>query len=100
MPRTSSHVTTDHDEIRRWVEDRGGHPSRVAGTGEQEDPGLLRIDFPGYGGEESLGGISWDEFFRKFNEKGLAFVYQEQTTGGEKSVFSKLVSRDCPGGAE
>ena len=25
-------VTTDHKEIRKWVEERGGHPARVKGT--------------------------------------------------------------------
>jgi len=26
-------ITTDHDEIRRWVEARGGKPATVKGTG-------------------------------------------------------------------
>ena len=41
-------VTTDHDEIREWVEERGGHPAKVKGTE------LLRIDYPGFSGEDSL----------------------------------------------
>ena len=36
-------TTTDHDEIRRWVEERGGKPSRVKRTGGSDDPGILRI---------------------------------------------------------
>ena len=42
-------VTTDHDEIRGWVEERGGHPARV-----KEARKLLRIDYPGFSGEERL----------------------------------------------
>ena len=53
-----SKITTDHDTIRQWVEERGGSPARVKGTGTEGDPGLLRIDFPGYSGEESLEVIS------------------------------------------
>ena len=49
-------VTTDHDEIRRWVEERGGHPAEVKGTE------LLRIDYPGFSGEERLEEIGWDDF--------------------------------------
>lgn len=37
--------TTDHNEIRRWAEERDGHPARVKGTGGKQESGLLRIDF-------------------------------------------------------
>ena len=80
--------TTDHDEIRRWVEERGGRPARVKGTeGGGDDAGILRIDFPGVGDDESLEPISWDEFFRKFDEENLAFLYQERLKSGEESRF-------------
>jgi len=52
---------------------------------------MLRIDFPGYA-EESLEEISWDDWFRKFEEKNLAFLYQE-TIDGQPSRFFKLVDR-------
>ena len=88
-----SKTTTDHDEIRRWVEERGGRPARVKGTGSDDDPGLLRIDYPGRGDDDSLEEISWEEFFQAFEENDLAFLYQEETKAGEESRFSKLVSR-------
>lgn len=82
--------TTDHETIRTWVEERGGRPARVHGTGRGDDPGLLRIDYPGFSGEDTLEQISWDEWFRAFDEHKLAFLY-----GDEKdSRFSKLVNRD------
>ena len=94
MARTGgSTMTTDHDEIRRWVEERGGRPARVKGTGGKGDAGLLRIDFPGYSGEETLEGISWEDFFRTFDESNLAFVHQEETSGGAQSRFGKFVDR-------
>src|SRR5262245_24465258 len=46
--------TRDHDEIRHWVEDRGGFPATVKATSEDHHPGLLRIDFPDYSGGETL----------------------------------------------
>ena len=88
-----SKTTTDHDEIRRWVEERGGKPACVRGTGGKGDTGLLRIDYPGFSGEDSLEHISWEEFFEKFEEAELALVYQEETADGDESRFSKLVSR-------
>jgi hypothetical protein len=38
--------------------------------------------------------ISWDEFFKAFEENNLAFLYQEKMKDGKQSRFSKLVDRD------
>jgi hypothetical protein len=94
---SSSTTTTDHEEIRKWAQERGGKPSCVLGTGGGGDTGVLRIDFPGYSGEKSLKEITWDEFFEKFDEQNLALLYQEKTKDGEKSNFNKLVHRDESG---
>ena len=89
-----SQTTTDHSQIRRWAEERGSKPAHVKGTGGKDDTGILRIDFPGYIGAGKLEEISWDKFFQKFDEQGLAQVYQEKTAEGQKSNFNKLVSRE------
>jgi len=95
MPgNSSSHTTTDHKTIRTWVEERGGHPATVRDTDGKDGAGVLRIDFPGYSGEDRLEEISWEEFFKKFDQSKLAFLYQDETAGGGESRFSKLVSRD------
>ena len=80
-------TTTDHEEIRSWVEEREGHPARVEGTN------LLRIDYKGFSGEQTLEEISWDEFFEIFDENNLAFIYQEETKDGGESRFSKFIER-------
>lgn len=49
---SESHTTTEHDEIRRWVEEHDGTPASVRDTGNGE-PGVLRIGFPGGAGEDS-----------------------------------------------
>ena len=89
-----SQITTNHEEIRKWAEARGGKPATVKSTASKDDVGLLRIDFPGYKGEGTLEEITWDEFFKKFDEKKLTFLYQEKTSGGEESRFFKFISRD------
>lgn len=66
----------------------------MKGTGDQDDAGLLRIDFPGYSGQDSLEKIPWEEFFEKFDERGLAFLHQDKTEDGKESRFFKLVSRE------
>ncbi|HEX5554103.1 MAG TPA: hypothetical protein VFX43_12740 [Chitinophagaceae bacterium] len=92
MSADKSQTITDHQQIRRWVEERDGKPAQVKGTGNKSGTGLLRIDFPG-GAEDRLEEISWDDFFEKFENEGLAFVCQDEKKDGEKSYFNKLVNR-------
>jgi hypothetical protein len=94
MATSTSKTTTDHDEIRQWVDAHDGKPASVRDTASGDDPGVLRIDFPGGAGEDELEHISWDTWFQKFDEQNLAFLYQEQKADGEDSTFFKLVSRD------
>ncbi len=86
-------TTIDHDEIRRWAEERGGKPATVAGTGGKDDAGILRIDFPDRGDPDALQEITWEEFFEKFEENELAFLHQDKTKDGKLSRFSKFVTR-------
>jgi hypothetical protein len=90
---SESNTTTDHDEIRRWVEEHGGQPAKVRDTGSNGDPGILRIDFPGGSGSDSLEVMDWSEWFQKFDQNNLAFLYQEQKADGSDSTFMKLVER-------
>lgn len=81
--------TTDHDEIRSWVEERDGRPSKVSGPA---DGGILRIDFGEK--EENLTEIDWDEFFEIFEGSKLAFLCQEKVGSGQKSRFNKFIQRE------
>ena len=63
----------------------------MKGTGGRGDIGVLRIDFPGYTGAQSLQSISWADWSRKFDERGLALLVQDTTARGQKSNFNKLV---------
>ena len=94
--RAQSKVTTDHEEIRQWAEERGAEPACVRGTGGEGDIGMLRLEFPGAPGarDESLQPISWDDWFGKFDERGLALLFQEKTARGDSSNFNKIISRE------
>jgi hypothetical protein len=91
--RTQTHVTVDRDEIRRWADERGGEPAVVKGV-RGPGPGIITLDFPGYAGGDKLRHVSWDEWFDKFEQSSLAFIYQEKTARGVRSNFNKLVSRE------
>jgi hypothetical protein len=99
MARTSasSRPLTDHNEIRRWAEERGAQPACVRGTGSTDDVGIIRLDFPGYTGEDKLEEISWNDWFDKFDDSGLALLVQDETASGQSSNFNKLVSRQSAG---
>ena len=86
---SASRTTTDHSEIQKWVESRNGHPARVRDSGGKG--GILRVDFGEP--EEGLEPIEWDQFFEIFDDRKLAFLYQEKTEDGGKSRFSKFVAR-------
>ena len=86
-------ATTDHDVIRKWAEKHGGRPAHVKSVAKKGETGILRIDFPQPPDDDdradsNLEEISWDEWFEKFDEEKLAFLYQEN------SNFNKLVSRE------
>jgi hypothetical protein len=89
----SSKKTTNHDEIKAWVEERDGKPAVVAGTeNNQEAAGMLRIIFSRKS-ENRLKEVDWDTFFRTFEKKNLAFLYQDKTKENKESRFFKFVER-------
>src|SRR5256885_14777458 len=98
MPsKASSRTLIDHDEIQRWAEERGAKPAAVRNTENETDIGIIRLDFPGYSGGDSLEEVSWDEWFEQFDDRNLALIVQEETANGKPSNFNKLVSRDSVG---
>lgn len=90
---STSETTTDHNTIRKWIEDRGGWPTIVKATADKgKGGGLSRVDFREP--DDALEEIDWEGFFRIFDENKLAFLYQDKTKDGETSRFNKFVARD------
>ena len=83
-------VTTDHNAIRKWAEQHGGKPAAVDRTHQGGDVGIIRIMFPKAPNSEHshLVEISWDEFFKEFEQRQLALLYDPE------SLFSKIIGRD------
>lgn len=86
-------ATRDHDVIRQWAEERQARPATIPGGRRYEEgrPGVLRFDFPGYGGQ-ALEDVSWDEWFASFDGRDLVFLYQEHLKSGQRSNFFKFDS--------
>ena len=78
-------LTADHAEIRRWVEEHGGHPGLVEVADGRD---RLAVAFDPDDGRR----VSWDEFFERFDRESLAFAY-DPDGNGEGVRSAKLVSR-------
>jgi len=83
-------TTTDHDTIRKWAEKHGGKPAAVDRTHSDKDVGIIRLMFPKApnANDGALDEISWDEFFKEFEDRKLALLYEPG------SNFNKIIGRD------
>ena len=81
-------ATRNHDVIRQWADNRKASPA-TAGQQRESSVGVLRMDFPGYGGKR-LREVSWDEWFQSFDNNKLVFLFQEHKADGSLSNFFKL----------
>ena len=71
---TVRHLTTDHEEVRRWVQTHHGAPARVTNTGIVSGRGRLRIDFLGIL-HPDLEYPGWQDWFAAFDAESLALSY-------------------------
>jgi hypothetical protein len=83
-------VTRNHDVIMKWAEERGAKPATVAGTEHSDRVGVLRFDFPGGDDGGRLQEVSWDEWFRTFDERNLVMLFQENMKAGNQSNFFRF----------
>ena len=81
-PNDAGGVTTDHTEIRRWIEQRGGKPA----IGRD---GKLDVQFK----DVQEGDVAWGTFFETFENRNQLFVYQEKFPDGLVSSFFKFTNR-------
>lgn len=73
--------TLKHDVIRTWVERRHGEPARARGTTD-----ALKIKFGD--DEPTHERIPWEDWFKIFDEKELAFVFEDP------GYSAKIVARN------
>lgn len=85
-------TTTDHETIRRWIEERGSTAARVIEPAG-DDPGSLAV-VPEGTDDESVEEITWEEFFRIFEEENLAFVYQTARDDPNERWFCRFIDRE------
>ncbi|GLY23556.1 hypothetical protein [Micromonospora sp. NBRC 101691] len=87
-------VTANHDVIQRWARARGAKPATITGTERDGRVGVLTFDLPGYRESRRLRQITWNDWFRTFDERRLNLIYQEQLRDGRPSNFFRTESPD------
>jgi hypothetical protein len=82
-------ATRAHDVIKTWAEEREAKPATIPG-GDVDQPRVLRFDFPGF--DDELEEVSWDAWFRTFDDRELVFLFQQHLKSGKSSNFFRLDS--------
>src|SRR3954471_24896075 len=85
------HWTIDHGEIRNWIESRGGIPA----ISVIKDIKIPIINFAGV--SPLATDVTWEEWFRIFDEDHYAFVCKGTRVDGMPSRFCQLIPRDSDG---
>jgi hypothetical protein len=76
--------------------ENGWRTGRAAHRGVKGTDDLLRIDFPSNVGDQDLEKMSWDDFFKAFDENGLTFLYQDEND----SRFNKFINNAKAAGSK
>ncbi len=77
--------------IKHWAEERKATPASVPGTEHGDHLGVLRLNFPGYGGKD-LEPVNWDQWFKTFEDRKLVFLFQQEMKDGQQSNFFHMDS--------
>ena len=94
---------TSREDIRQWVEARGGYPMLMDTPDGTSTRTLLQLTFGQHAlnsenneGPDRLTGFqlsSWDDWFTALEENGLAVRVSDDPAGGNENEF-EFVSRD------
>ena len=91
----NTETTTEHETIRNWIEERGSTAAEVTEPAG-DDPGSLAV-IPEGTMDDSVRGVSWEEFFKIFDEEELAFVHQIDKEDPDEQWFCAFVEREEAG---
>jgi hypothetical protein len=75
--------TTDHEQIRCWIQHHHGAPARIPGPAASAGGGAitLRVDFLGRRPGPDLEHISWYQWFTAFDDAHLVFRFPAVADG-------------------
>ncbi len=101
-----SKILTSRDDIRQWVEARGGNPLMMDVADGTQTRTILQLTFgqhalnaDGNEGPDRVGGfqlVSWEEWFAALEAGQLAMRVSDDPAGGNEAEF-EFVARDGEG---
>ncbi len=101
-----SKILTTRDDIRQWVEARGGNPLMMDVADGTQTRTILQLTFgqhalnaDGNEGPDRVGGfqlVSWEEWFAALEAGQLAMRVSDDPAGGNEAEF-EFVARDGEG---
>lgn len=86
----TSQQTKDHECIRQWIDERRGEPAVLRMAPHGGNRHSLRIKFEEEEADE-LQTISWNEFFKIFDDGGFVFFYDM----AKESRFNKFIETEA-----
>ncbi|MFT4891055.1 MAG: hypothetical protein ACI9YT_001977 [Halobacteriales archaeon] len=95
-PATYDYRTTDHVAIKGWAMDHGGRPVMLQ-DGHDEGIGLrfdAREDPANPVDDDAIDSIDWQVFFEHFEDRGLAFAYDESLDGDPPASACDFFERE------
>ena len=90
METQSPVITIDHNIIREWAINHNGSPAVFPHQNALQKN--LAIGFADDLSKD-MQAVSWDEWFRIFEDRKLAFIYKKRSGRTEMHPFYELVSR-------
>lgn len=83
----------NNDEVRSWVEERGGVPAVLKEISEngEESPEMLHLAFGKLSPE--MEEMDWEEFAERFDNENLALAFDDEAPKSNTPDF-ELVDRD------
>ena len=93
-------VTIDHASIKAWAENFNGKPEILPNSETETGAFGIRIDFPGKLDDMYLSTdhkpkhITWEEFFKIFDEQDLALEFEDTMRIDDPSSVYRFIRRD------
>jgi hypothetical protein len=95
-----SKITTNHEEIRDWIENNGGKPKIIDNIDAESDSIGIRVDFNGIDNDIYLennlklgNNLAWSEFFDIFEKENLAFEYSIKFDKNNPALSYRFLNR-------